>query len=253
MERLTEAFKGYEFFSDDHHYELDGEKVGTSVTTLIHDFTNPFDKEKVAMNQAIKYGVDKDEILENWRLENLFSTVKGTLVHEYAQGLWNGEEVLPNYDEIKEVDINRLKKAFDSSSRQALKFYNDYKDKLSVFKDEFIVGSREYDIAGSIDNLLYFKEDNGLVLIDYKTNKEIKYNSFGSKKMLYPIDNIEDCNYVHYCLQLNIYKYFIEKYAGINIKKTFIVYFDENKDNYEIIRIKNLKNEAIKLLETRRV
>ena len=71
--------------------------------------------------------------------------------------------------------------------------------------------------------------------------------------MLYPIDNIEDCNYVHYCLQLNIYKYFIEKYAGINIKKTFIVYFDENKDNYEIIRIKNLKNEAIKLLETRRV
>ena len=66
MERLTEAFKGYEFFSDDHHYELDGEKVGTSVTTLIHDFTNPFDKEKVAMNQAIKYGVDKDEILENW-------------------------------------------------------------------------------------------------------------------------------------------------------------------------------------------
>ena len=129
MERLTEAFKGYEFFSDDHHYELDGEKVGTSVTTLIHDFTNPFDKEKVAMNQAIKYGVDKDEILENWRLENLFSTVKGTLVHEYAQGLWNGEEVLPNYDEIKEVDINRLKKAFDSSSRQALKFYNDYKDK----------------------------------------------------------------------------------------------------------------------------
>ncbi len=253
MEKLREYFSGYKFFSDDHHYELDGVRVGTSVTTLIHDYTNPFDKDKVAFNQAIKYGVDKEEILENWRIENLFSTIKGTLVHEYAQGLWNGEVVLPNYEEIEEIDIERLKKAFEKSSKQALKFYEENKHNLELFADEFIVGSREYDVAGSIDNLLYDKEKQGLILIDYKTNKEIKRNSFGSKKMLSPLDNIEDCNYNHYCLQLNIYKYLIEKYTDTKIKSTFIVYFDENKDDYEKIRIKNYKEEAIKLLETRRV
>ncbi|MEG0577360.1 MAG: PD-(D/E)XK nuclease family protein [Bacilli bacterium] len=252
MNELEEAFKGYVFYPEDHHYELDGKRVGTSVTTLIHEYSNIFDKEGLSKRQSEKLNIPQSEILEKWRLDNLYSTAKGTLVHLYAQALWNDEEVELNYDQYKELDIESLKKSVENSCIQAKKFYLDHKDTLKIFRDEFIVGSMEYDIAGSIDNLLINKDSDTLVLIDYKTNKEIKFNSFNNKKMLYPIDNIEDCNYIHYSLQLNIYKYLIENYTSIKVKNVFLVYFNELEKDYHKFKVLNLKNEAIKLLETRR-
>ncbi len=185
------------------------------------------------------------------RLVNLHSTVKGTIVHDYAQGLWNWIENEVDYTNIKELAPLRLPISVESCHAQALQFYKEYNQTLEVLKDEFIVGSTEFDIAGSIDNLLIDKKTNDLILIDYKTNKKIDYNSFNGRRMLPPMDNLEDCNYIHYCLQLNIYKLLIEKYAAIPVKRIFLVYFDENKKEFEKIKILNLQKEALKLLQTR--
>lgn len=253
MNELFETFKNFEFFPKDHHYECDGKRIGTSVTSLIHDYSNPFDKEEISKRISLKTGQNQQEILDKWELENLYSTVKGTLVHEYAQSLWNGKKELPNYSNIEKLDINRLKKSVESCMIQADKFYNDYKDKFEVVKDEFIVGSIEYDIAGSIDNLFINKENGNLVMIDYKTNKEIKESSFNHQKMLEPLNDIDDCNYYHYCLQLNIYKILIEKYTNIVVKNVFLVYFDEQKQNYKEYKIKNLQAICKQLLESRKI
>ena len=69
--------------------------------------------------------------------------------------------------------------------------------------------------------------------------------------MLYPLDSLDDCNYSHYSLQLNIYKILIEKYTSIKVKNVFIVYFDETKDIYQKFRILNLQDLSKKLLESR--
>jgi hypothetical protein len=59
---------------------------------------------------------------------------------------------------------------------------------------------------------------NGRVnIIDYKTNKEIKMESFKnwegiSEKMLHPVSNLDDCHFYHYALQLSIYMYIILKH-----------------------------------------
>ena len=59
---------------------------------------------------------------------------------------------------------------------------------------------------------------NGKVnIIDYKTNKEIKKESYvnwegQSEKMLPPVDSLDDCNFNHYVLQLSIYMYIILKH-----------------------------------------
>ena len=59
---------------------------------------------------------------------------------------------------------------------------------------------------------------NGKVnIIDYKTNKEIKMESYvdwegKSEKLLPPIDNLDDCHFYHYALQLSIYMYIILKH-----------------------------------------
>jgi NADPH-dependent 7-cyano-7-deazaguanine reductase QueF-like protein len=59
---------------------------------------------------------------------------------------------------------------------------------------------------------------NGKVnIIDYKTNKEIKKESYvdwegKSAKMMSPVDSLDDCHFYHYALQLSIYMYIILKH-----------------------------------------
>jgi hypothetical protein len=59
---------------------------------------------------------------------------------------------------------------------------------------------------------------NGKVYItDYKTNKEIKFESYTSwdgkkQKMSAPLSHVDDCNGMHYALQLSLYMYMILKH-----------------------------------------
>jgi hypothetical protein len=59
---------------------------------------------------------------------------------------------------------------------------------------------------------------NGVVNVyDYKTNKEIKSEGFTNwegitKKMLAPVNHLDDCNLNHYNIQLSIYMYIILKH-----------------------------------------
>jgi hypothetical protein len=83
---------------------------------------------------------------------------------------------------------------------------------------------------------------NGRVhIIDYKTNKEIKTESFKnwegvSSKLLFPVDHLDDCNYNHYALQLSIYMYIILKHnpklsAG-DIYIHHVSFEEEDKDEF---------------------
>ncbi len=54
-------------------------------------------------------------------------------------------------------------------------------------------------------------------IIDYKTNKEIKTESYKdwdgiSDKLLDPVSHLDDCNFNHYSLQLSIYMYIMLKH-----------------------------------------
>ena len=91
LERLNETFKDFKFFPEDHHYEYKGERIGISVTKLIEEYSQEFDKEFVARRVANKKGVSVKEILDEWEYKNEFSKAKGTTCHEYAQSLWNGK------------------------------------------------------------------------------------------------------------------------------------------------------------------
>ena len=59
---------------------------------------------------------------------------------------------------------------------------------------------------------------NGKInIIDYKTNKEIKEKGYVnwegiSDKMFNPISHLDNCNLIHYNLQLSIYAYIIKKH-----------------------------------------
>ena len=70
--------------------------------------------------------------------------------------------------------------------------------------------------------------------------------------MKVPLHKLDDVNGQHYYLQLSIYKYLIEKYTNIKIDELFIVYFNVNAENYEVIPIPYLYKEVKNILELRR-
>ena len=246
-------FKGVEFHEKQHFYTLKNYKFNCSVTQLIETYTQEFDSDSVSQMVANKRGISQQEVLNEWKKENEFSCIKGSCIHLKAQSLWMGTNYEIDYNTINNnIDKNRLKKEYDIMSKQAINFYNDYKNMYDMIQDEFIVWSKEFDIAGSIDGIMYNKYTQQCCILDFKSNKDLQFESKYHKKMKVPLHKLDDVNGQHYYIQLSIYKYLIEKYTNIKVDELFIVYFNINADNYEIIKTPYLKNEVEKILKLRR-
>lgn len=248
LKKLNEAFKDFKFFEQDHHYELKGRKVGMSVTRLIEEYASEFDSEKVAEIVSNKQNKTVNQVLDEWKLKNEFACAKGHTCHEFAQCLWSHDLwQRETYDGSLE-----FRQAVDTINEQAYHFMNDYCDKLEHLADEFVIGSEEYDIASAIDHLFINSLTGGLVLVDYKTNTDIYKNEEYAKNMKMPLHKLKDTKLNHYAIQLSIYKYLVEKYAGIKVNEMFIVWFSECNANYKIIKVPYLKTEVKKILKLRR-
>lgn len=246
-------FKGIEFHEEKHFYTLDDYRFGISATSLIETYAQEFDSDSVSQMVANKRGISQQEVLNEWKKENEFSCIKGSCIHLKAQSLWMGTNYEIDYNTIDNtIDKDRLKKEYDIMSKQAINFYNDYKDMYDMIQDEFIVWSKEYDIAGSIDGIMYNKYTQQCCILDFKSNKDLQFKSKYNKKMKVPLHKLDDVNGQHYYIQLSIYKYLIEKYTNIKVDELFIVYFNVNADNYEIISIPYLEKEVKNILELRR-
>lgn len=246
-------FKGIEFHEEEHFYTLHNYRFGISATSLIETYSQEFDSDSISQMVANKRGISQQDVLNEWKKENEFSCIKGSCIHLKAQSLWMNTNYEIDYNTIDEtVDKNRLKKEYDIMSKQAINFYNDYKDMYDMIQDEFIVWSKEFDIAGSIDGIMYNKYTQQCCILDFKSNKNLQFESKYHKKMKIPLHKLDDVNGQHYYIQLSIYKYLIEKYTNIKVDELFIVYFNINANDYEIIPIPYLKEEVIKILENRR-
>lgn len=254
LQRIEKAFGKYSFIEDGHYYLCNGKRVGISTTGLISQYEQEFDSDSISQMVANKRGITQQEVLEEWRIENLHSTIKGSMIHEFAQSLWERKEYKFDYSNVPpEIDLDRLKSDIKKLTPQAINFYNDYKDMYELIGCEIYLGDEDYDECGATDQMMLNKYTGGIAIIDYKTNKKIEYESYKHKKMLIPLHKFDDCNYVHYSFQLGDYKLKFEKNTNLKVDETFIVYFNTNADNYEIIEPLNMENEVEKILENRRV
>ncbi|MBQ7276215.1 MAG: PD-(D/E)XK nuclease family protein, partial [Bacilli bacterium] len=175
--------------------------------------------------------------------------------HAYNEFLWRGGE-LYDYDKelvIKEFGYDVIAPVWEKLKYICESFYKKFKDKLIPLGLEQIVGSRDYDVAGSIDFLAYSKKLDAIIIIDYKTNKEIKFKSYKDQKMLYPLNNVPDCNYYHYCLQLATYKCILEHETNLKIyNKKWLVWMNEINNDFVLYECEDLDKEAKLILEARR-
>lgn len=251
----------------------------TSVTTMIHSYTQPFDKEFWSAYKALEKLLPKD----SWNIEK-----KSLLASKKFD-----KTILEMY-EIQEIDFNREQQAildaWDKENRKSCErgtkihsdfensFYNKKKDiDISKFEiggkfvcekgrteldlengiyPEYLISRVSEDgklrIAGQIDLLV--KKGNRICIADFKTNKKIETKSFfnqktkQSTKMKFPLNNLDDVNYWHYCLQLSTYAWMLQKYNPDFIIEDLVMIHIDHSDNMTIYHLPYLKDEVIKML-----
>lgn len=202
-------------FNDaDHSYKsIDGDNIDwISVTTLISNFKKPFDAKgiaaKVSKNKRSKwYGIEPETILKIWDDESQRAMTLGTFYHNQREAdlcsLASIEKegvTIPVF--IPNVEPNGIKVAPSQKLESGV-----YPEHMVYLKSAGICG--QSDLVEVVNDKIY--------IIDYKTNKEIKTESFVnwegiSDKLSFPLQHLDDCNFNHYALQLSIYMYIMLKH-----------------------------------------
>lgn len=212
------------FDEDSHTYSVDG-KVLKSVTEVVSTFF-PFDTDKVAGIVSRKTGFEKDYIKNQWELSRNIAASKGSLHHQQAEDYFNGKD-LP--DGLYESQIKQ--------------FFEDHSF-LTKHKAEWQVYSEELGVAGTID--LVMNDSDEVYIFDWKTSKEVKMES--NWMGLKPAHKLMDCSYVHYSLQLSLYRYILEKYYGKKVVYTGLIHLNES-GKYCLFQTMYLKKEIKEMLK----
>jgi ATP-dependent exoDNAse (exonuclease V) beta subunit len=252
MEILLELnkFSHIKYYDEPHKYVVNDKEL-TSATTFIGKFKDKFDTENIAESYATKRGLDVQDVINEWDLKRDVSTVKGSLVHNFAENWWYNK-VFP-YDPlpvVRKFGQDIIKDKFEKCVDIFKKFYNDAKENLIPVKMEFVVGDLDYGIAGMVDCLFYNKKSNKLEIYDYKTNKEIKTKNTYGQYFKTPISHLDYCELNTYSLQLNLYKHIIEKNTGLELGNLYLIWINEVNDTYKVIPCKDVQAEIKLMLET---
>lgn len=223
------------FYKKSHKYKI-GKKELISVTTLIGQLFEPFDRKKIARKLA-KFPVNraKKRGVRYWLAEWKESAEHGTRVHNNIDGLIKG-----NSEEILDKDLPKVTKA--------MSYYNGKKIELGEVEiySEMRIYDEELGIAGTIDLVLV--KDNEAILIDWKTNKALSRKGYQGKKGIHPLtEDLDDCHITKYGLQLSMYAYLLEKQKGFRPKGLYIPHL---KDYYvEQIELPYERDKVKEILE----
>ncbi|MBI44967.1 MAG: hypothetical protein CMG66_02230 [Candidatus Marinimicrobia bacterium] len=220
-----------------HRYNLatNPELEFISATTFVSQFFEKFDAEKVAKKlvaSSPKYmGMSVEDLLQIWK----DSADYGTLVHEQL------ENHILDKSELTEP-----------KAIQGMKWLNKFKMKSNFeIYPEVIIYSEELKISGTIDLLLFDKNSDSYIIMDWKTSKKIDTKSYRNKRGVLPAtSDIADTKFNHYALQLSLYRYLLETYYGLKISQHIIIHL---KDHECVgLHAPYMKDNIIKMVETLR-
>ena len=256
-DKIYSSFSNIDFYEDKHEYFVNEKKTNqrvqySSVSSVIHKYEQPFDKELVAERYALKHGLNKEDVLSEWKYSNLCSTISGTRVHLYGEGYtWltcGIFDKIPN--EVKPQFVQPENWLVPTSPKEngVKKFYDELHPTLIPIGAEFMLSSENLNIktkmCGTTDLLFYFnhptdKSKNGVVLSDWKTNKDLKkeYARTNNIMMKIPFDYLVDEPLSHYTLQFGCYQLMLES-IGINIIGRRLIWIKDN--DYELFKISDV-------------
>lgn len=207
-----------------HTYTVDGKTKYTSVTTWVNSHFTPFNPHVVIASMMSSpnwenskyYGMTKEEIMKTWSQTN----VAGTKLHYDIECFYNEMEITNESVEWKYFE----------------NFQEKYGSALIPYRTEWKIFDDELKLSGTID-MVFQNKDGDLEMYDWKRSGKIERNSYGKFAKTECISEIPDCNIYKYGLQLNTYKYILEKNYGKKIKNMYLVFLHPDFKKFRRIPI----------------
>ena len=231
-----------------HVYTVNGTSKGwISCTKFLHEFFPHFDADATIKKmmaspkwpQSKYFGKTAKQIKDEWDASGKAASEAGTAMHLAI------EQFLHGHPELIEPRVLET-----PEWAYFMNFWKESNGDLVPYRSEWEVWSEEYKLAGSIDMIFYRKSDDSYVIYDWKRSKEIKTeNGFGNG--FGPVSHLPDCNYWHYTLQLNAYRWFLETYYGLKISDIYIMIFHPDNTNFKRFRLNRLEQEIEDMLACR--
>jgi hypothetical protein len=209
-----------DFIESSHTYTVNLDRTYSdeiiSVSTLVHQFFTEFNPDKILskMTYSKQYGKYKgmsdSEIKQLWHENGQAASSAGTAFHFICECYCNGWREIQN----DRIEVKQFLKFYREITQKG---YVPFRTEMRLFTDEFT------QICGTVD-LLAIKHDHPppekcqgvltLIDIDWKNSKKINTKSYDNQKGTGPCFELDDCNWSHYMLQQNMYKYILENWYG---------------------------------------
>ena len=226
-----------QFSEKGHVYHVRGDLNYTSCTAFVRSFFNKFDADSAIANMrqgrnwrnSPYHGMADDDIKAQWAASGAEASRLGKRLHACIEHFYNGWP-LPSDD----TD------ATPGPPDEFIRLFSGYHTFVSTeprnwkpFRSEWCIYDEESKLAGTVDMLYQVDEadPSKLVIVDWKRSKEIKrtaYNQVGKG----PLSMVPDCNFYHYSLQLNLYRWILEKQYGKSIVGMYLVVVHPNQGTY---------------------
>ena len=225
-EQILTTFDGLTFIEEGHKYFLNGKEM-ECVSNVAHRFQEHIDTVKLATETYERnfnkptskyFQMSVDDIIASWNKISNEACTTGTFHHEFGESAFY--YMIGQYDKILPEFKDRLTedggfKAIHPKEESIVKFYEEIPKCIIPILAETRVFV-EYDnagYAGTFDILFYYDAEiegkslnnNGLVVMDWKTNKDL-YKNFKEQKLLPPFDGLLDMPLSIYKLQLSLYE-----------------------------------------------
>lgn len=235
------------FIEEGHVYIVDdSDRDYISTTTIIHRFFQEFDADGVirkmmasaSWRKSKYHGMTADEIKDQWRETADTASRLGTELHRNIESFYNDDlNAIPDQKEFSHF----------------LKFHeSNIRDRFIPYRTEWRVFDEESRICGSIDMVctMVDSDPSSVHIFDWKRSKEIKTENRWSNGK-HPFNRLPDCNFSHYSLQLNLYKWILEKNYGKRVCGMTIVILHPDKPSFEYRHIPDLSKEIGDMIRLR--
>ncbi len=244
-----------------HVYSVDGMEYRSSVTSFVHSYFDEFDEGRTIRRIVTGsrweddatyayYRMPAEEISRRWEDTRNEASALGTTMHAYIERWYNGQRPA-------DLDPASLGREYE----QFHKFHADrVEGKLEPFRTELRLFDREFELAGSVD-MLYRpairapdgSDDDTLIMYDWKRSKEIRYHAFDpNDRGRDPVSAMPNCNFEHFCLQLNAYRYLLERSTTWKVKEMHVLCMHPNHPGYIRVRIPDHQKEIRAMCDARK-
>jgi ATP-dependent exoDNAse (exonuclease V) beta subunit len=206
-----------------HQYSFQGTPY-ISATQAVARVSHQFDAEQQAIGMAERHGQTPEYWLAKWATHNKQATDSGTQFHNQKE-----EQLLSTQMEVYNGKVTKVQ---NPQLQQLIIGQQDIFYWPDGVYPEMLLYNHQYRVAGKADKVKLTTRHSGFryaAIDDYKTNKEIKRNSFydkltGYRMLKHPLSHLQDCSHTHYSLQLSIYQFMLEELGFCKGARTVLHY-----------------------------